>query len=148
MSDKFKRPGIITRTTQYNNRLCARNKVIAKGQDPIDMLYEVYNEAMEGYRSGRGVSEKGDNGAAYLGAAFSAAAQIARFVYPTISASAVKIDDGTTEKRQLDMKEAISIIAEDPFAKAAIHAMQFQKEVTSEDIETSKITIDLPKGNK
>lgn len=138
----------LLRSMTYNQKLSARNKIIARGQDPIDMMYEIFELAKEAYVTGRGLTDKGDAGAGYLSVAGSMAQHLAKFVYPTLSAAAVKIEDGATEKKQLDMKEAISIIAEDPFAKAAIHAMQFQKEVTSEDIETSKITIDLPKGNK
>lgn len=87
------------------------------GANPIEMLVEVYREAMTAYKSGRGLTEKGDNGAQFLAVAGKAAVDLAKFKHPTLSAIAVKdMSEGASEKEPLTTAQAIDVIKSDPFA--------------------------------
>lgn len=93
------------------------------GINPIEMLNEVYQEAMQSYKSGRGMSDKGDPGAAYLAQALGAAKSLASFKHPTLSALAIKdmkeLDEAAKTK-PLTTREAIEIIKSDPFNPTSI----------------------------
>jgi len=99
----------------------AHNDLDRLGANPIEMLVEVYREAMQAYKSGRGITEKADNGAQFLAVAGKAAVDLAKFKHPTLSAIAVK--DMTPEsesKEPLTTSQAIDVIKADPFAPKEI----------------------------
>ena len=101
--------------------LMAHNDLDRLGANPIEMLVEVYREAMQAYKSGRGITEKADNGAQFLAVAGKAAVDLAKFKHPTLSAIAVK--DMTPEsesKEPLTTSQAIDVIKADPFAPKEI----------------------------
>lgn len=101
--------------------ILAHNDLDRLGANPIEMLVEVYREAMQAYKSGRGITDKADNGAQFLAVAGKAAVDLAKFKHPTLSAIAVK--DMTPEsegKEPLTTSQAIDVIKADPFAPKEI----------------------------
>ena len=101
--------------------ILAHNDLDRLGANPIEMLVEVYREAMQAYKSGRGITDKADNGAQFLAVAGKAAVDLAKFKHPTLSAIAVK--DMTPEsegKEPLTTAQAIDVIKSDPFAPKEI----------------------------
>lgn len=86
------------------------------GLNPIEMLAEVYKLAIEGYKSGRGISDKVDNGSSWLAVARQAADNLASYKYPKLSAMAVKdMTDPKDEAKPVTTADAIRILNEDPF---------------------------------
>jgi len=96
------------------------------GLDPLEMLVEVYKESMDAYRKGRGLTEKSDSGAQYLAVAGSAANNLARYVYPQLSATKVEVNDKREEPKRLNVTEAVKVISEDPFLANALEAAKTQ----------------------
>ena len=95
------------------------------GIEPIQMLLEVYTEAMSAYRSMRGLGEKGDAGPAYLSAAGNAAAKLAGYRYPTLTALAIKdMTELDSQEKVLNTKEAIEILKKDPFAPKEVKELK------------------------
>jgi hypothetical protein len=114
--------------------------------NPIEMLVEVYKEAMNAYKTARGYSEKGDAGAAYLGVAGKAAVDLAKFKHPTLSAVALKDMTDQTDKKPLSTSQAIDIIKADPFAPQDLKDIP-----TDRIVDAMKSTIKapaLPMGDK
>lgn len=115
------------------------------GLNPIEMLKEVYDEALKAYRSGRGLTDKGDAGASYLATAKAAASDLASYKHPKLSALAIAdvSKEELAEKKTLTAQEARDIIKADPF---------YTDEITNKRvIEASKSTISvqaLPIGKK
>lgn len=71
------------------------------GINPIEMMFHVYNTALK----------KG-----YLGVAGKAAADLASFRYPTLSAIAIKdMSEDEADESPMTTKEAMEILASDPF---------------------------------
>ena len=99
--------------------MSGRAKVILKGLDPIDMLYEIYFISRD-----RSLEVKDDVAASYLSVAGKAAADIAKYIYPTLSA--VKFEEVKGSEKAMEIKQAMQVIMEDPFTKAALSAMVFQ----------------------
>lgn len=129
MSGKFKQrsyvkanPTIKTGNTtgeRLKQFASARERVVTKGLDPIDMLYEIY------FLSRDRSQEVGDDTAAsYLSVAGKAASDLAKYIYPTLSA--IKIDQTVKNENAMTVKEAMKVIMEDPFTKSALSAMAFQ----------------------
>lgn len=112
------------------------------GINPIEMLKEIYDTAMEGYRQGRGISEKADSGAAWLSVARSAASDLASFKHPKLSAVALKDVRADSEGPAMPMTtiEALKILNADPIAMA-VPSSDVVDQMTSA-IETPV----LPKG--
>jgi hypothetical protein len=110
--------------------LLALYELDKRGIEPIDYLLEVYREAMQAYQSGRGYTDKGDAGPAYLANALNAAKTLASYKYPTLSAMAIKditeLDKAEASK-PMTTKEAIKIMQADPFAPPAIKAMNAEE---------------------
>ena len=130
MSRAGRKPGIPNRTS-----LLATADMDRLGINPIEMLKQVYDEAMEGYRAGRGVSDKADTGAAWLSVARSAASDLASFKHPKLSAVAIKdLTQDSDTSRPVTTQEAIEIMKQDPFAVK-----------TADVIEQIKSSIDTPK---
>lgn len=130
----------------------ARNTLLAHADlerlnaNPVEMLVEVYKEAMAAYKSGRGYGEKGDAGAAYLGVAGKAAVDLAKFKHPTLSAVALKDMTDTKERTPLTTYQAIDIIKSDPFAPQDLKDIP-----TDRIVDAMKSTIKapaLPMGDK
>lgn len=110
------------------NSLLAHGDMERLGVNPIEMLVEVYREAMNAYKTGRGYGEKSDAGSQYLAVAGKAAIDLAKFKHPTLSAIAVKDMSQESEKNPMTTAEAIEVIKSDPFAPKEI------KEIPSEKI--------------
>jgi len=91
------------------------------GANPIEMMFAVYNRALDAYDKARGYSDKTDAGAAYLSVAGQMAANLAKYKHPTFTAIAIKdLDGGNDSKRPITTEEAMKIIQGDPFAPKAI----------------------------
>lgn len=123
------------------------------GIEPIQMLFECYNEAMKKYKALQidGDDQESDHeysknsrkapmidtGHNYLNAAIAAASKLASYKYPTLSALAIK-DMADLEKakdaKPLTTADAIRIIKSDPF---------MAKEMSIEPKETPN---ELPMG--
>lgn len=117
------------------------------GANPIEMLVEVYREAMTAYRAGRGITEKGDNGAQFLAVAGKAAVDLAKFKHPTLSAIAVKdVSENNSDKEPLTTREAIDVIKSDPFAPKEIKNIPTDRIV--EAMNSSIQSPLLPTGQK
>lgn len=104
------------------------------GVNPIEMLKTIYDESLEAYRSGRGLTKMGDTGSAYLAVAGKAAADLASYKHPKLSA--VQIKDVSNEDSTNDVintERAIEIIKSDPFAISSAQV-----------VETMKSTIQSP----
>lgn len=126
--------------------ILAHNDLERLGANPIEMLIEVYQEAMNAYKTARGYSEKGDAGAAYLGVAGKAAVDLAKFKHPTLSAVALKDMTDQTDKKPLSTAQAIDIIKSDPFAPQDLKDIP-----TDRIVDAMKSTIKapaLPMGEK
>jgi hypothetical protein len=113
------------------------------GANPIEMLVDVYREAMTAFKQGRGLSDKGDAGAAYLGVAGKAAVDLAKFRHPTLSA--VAITEQTPMGEPMTTKQAINILKSDPFAPQEIKDIDTARIV--EAIDSTISTPFLPPGN-
>lgn len=112
------------------------------GISPIELLLEVYTLAIEGYKQGRGISEKVDSGSAWLAVAQSAANNIASYKYPKLSAVAVKdIKDESDSAKPVTTADAIRIMSEDPFRTISDSAVV-------EQIDSNIQTPALPVGGK
>lgn len=119
--------------------LLAHSDMERLGANPIEMLVEVYKEAMAAYKSGRGYGEKSDAGSQYLAVAGKAAIDLAKFKHPTLSAIAVKDLTESTGKEPLTTREAIDVIKADPFAPKEI------KEIpTDRIVDAMKSNINSP----
>lgn len=97
------------------------------GVNPIEMLVEVYREAMNAYKTGRGYGEKSDAGSQYLAVAGKAAIDLAKFKHPTLSAIAVKDMTQESERAPMTTAEAIDVIKSDPFAPKEIKEIETDK---------------------
>lgn len=119
----------------------ASKKMYDLGVDPIEMLVRVYQTAMEDYHKGRGITEKGDNGAAWLQTAGNAAAKLAGYVYPTLSAMAVKdlVENQAIKPQVASTSDVMKYIQADPFAKVMVAPIEPQK-------EEKEIVADLVEG--
>lgn len=98
--------------------MTARAEMDLKGIRPIDLLLEVYTTAMQAYKSGRGLTDKGDSGPGYLMTAGKAAADLMKYYAPTMTAVAVQIQ-GEGEESPKTALDAAKIVKEDPFFKHA-----------------------------
>lgn len=93
----------------------------------VQELNEIKKKALDAYESGRGMTEKGDAGPAYLGQAMAATAKkndiytaLARFQYPTLAAVAMKDVDKDRDKvteRVVNAAEVRDTILKDPMAQ-------------------------------
>ena len=94
------------------------------GINPIEMLKEVYDLSIAAYKTGRGYSDKYDAGTAYLSNAVNAAAQLAKYKHPTMSAIAIKdVSEGPGGKTPMTTAEAVKILKSDPFAPAELKSI-------------------------
>lgn len=125
----------------FNKRtLLAHHDMERLSLNPIEMLKTIYDEALNAYRSGRGLSDKGDAGAAYLSVAGKAASDLAGYKHPKLSAMAIADFTEDSEKRRaLTTEEAINIIKGDPFAPEGVRAID-----TKRVLESLKSTIQIP----
>ena len=99
--------------------MLAFNDLERLGVNPIEMLVEVYKLSIQGYKEGRGITDKADSGSSWLAVARQAADNLASYKYPKLSAMAVK--DVTEEgegRSAMTTEEAVRIIKSDPFAIA------------------------------
>jgi len=103
------------------------------GINPIEALWECYQEAMKSYKSGRGMSEKGDAGSAYLAVATKAATELANYKHPKLSAIAVKDMSESDQKKALTTEQAIAIIKSDPFATKEVQQIETRTIVEAMD---------------
>lgn len=105
------------------------------GVNPIERLMKIVEEldqikrtALEAYQTGRGMTEKGDAGPAYLGQAMAATSKksdiyttLAKFKHPTLSAIALKeVQQSESEKlteRVVDAAHVRDTILKDPMAQ-------------------------------
>jgi hypothetical protein len=111
VGDYRRKPNAFKRTS-----LMAISDIERLGLNPIEMLAEVYNLALKGYKEGRGISEKADNGAAWLAVARQAADNLASYKYPKLAAMAVKdMTDPANEAKPLTTAEAVKVLEQDPF---------------------------------
>lgn len=115
--------------------------------NPIEMLNEVYQESMQSYKSCRGMTDKGDPGAAYLAQALGAAKALAGYKHPTLTALAVKDMTELEEAaklKPLTTRDAIEIIKNDPFNNQNIIKHLDLKQIPEKEISE----LPLGAGNK
>jgi len=97
--------------------LAAIAEIDRLGVNPLEMLIEVYRLSIEAYKRERGLSDKGDAGPAFLSTAQAAANNLASYRYPKLSAIGVKdLSEGESDRPPMTTREAMKIIASDPFA--------------------------------
>lgn len=120
----------------------AHSELERMGINPIEWLADVYLEAMQGYKSGRGITEKGDGGAAWLAVAGKAAADLCSYKHPKLSAIAISDlskDQARNEREAISTEQAIAIFKADPFATDQIRKLD-----TGSVIDAMKSTIKKP----
>lgn len=110
------------------------------GINPIEMLWECYQEAMKSYREGRGMSDKGDPGSQYLAVATKAATELAGYKHPKLSAIAVKDMTESDQRKAITTAQAIAILKADPFATKEVQEIIETKSV----VEAMESTIQKP----
>ena len=132
------------RNAQVQDDIFARAEMNRKGINAIDLLFEVYTLARDGYLQGRGLGDKSDTGSAYLAVAGNAASTLARYAYPTMSAIAVTDNTQGGNGKAMDVIEAKKVLESDPFAQAAIRATKIDP--SSEAL--NKVPTFLPLGGK
>lgn len=114
------------RGVPHKASILARNELQAKGINPIDMLMEIYTLSVAAYKSGRGLSDKSDTGAAYLATAGSAASTLMKYYAPQLGAIAVEVHDNT-EKKVTTVVDAQNIVKADPFFQHSIKIADIAK---------------------
>lgn len=118
------------------------------GINPIEYLHEVFQESLKAFKDGRGYSDKGDAGAAYLGVAAKCASDLAKFKHPTLSAIALK-DMSQSEEgddKAITTIEAVRILQADPFASEQMKQIDTKRVIEAMESTIEKPT--LPKGEK
>lgn len=116
--------------------IMARDELLRKGINPVDMMVEVYNQAMKSYREGHGDTEKGHAGTAYLATAGQMAKGLMDFYSPKMSAVAVEIHDASKSSEAPRAVNPMQIILSDPFAKHALKiAEAAQANLSTHDIK-------------
>lgn len=124
--------------------LLAHAEMDRLGISPIQMLKDVYDRSIKAFDDARGYSDKSDAGAGYLSVAGRAAADLAKFKHPTLSAIALKdLTDHNEDKKPMTTQEAIEVIKNDPFSPKSIQASDVIDAMNSQ-IKTPL----LPGGNK
>ena len=139
------RPQQRRRGSDYRS-LMASSELERLGINPIEKLHELAQMNIDAFKSGRGWSEKGDSGPAYLANAIRAYLEMAKFKYPTLSAVAIKdLGSGENTKAPMTTARAIEALKADPFAPKEIKEIQ-----TESIVEAMKVPMDtpfLPSGN-
>ena len=120
------------------------------GLNPIEMMKQVFDEAMTAYKSGRGYSDKNDAGTGYLAVAAKMATDLAKFKHPTISGIAIADLRGQDEaKEPMTTEQALKIIQSDPFAPESLKGLDTSRVVEMMTTSTLKdAALHLPKGKK
>lgn len=96
--------------------LLAISELERLGISPIEMLKEVYDLAIKGYKDGRGISDKADTGAGWLAVAQQAANNLASYKHPKLSAVAIKdVTDPAGARVPMTTAEAVKVLEGDPF---------------------------------
>lgn len=105
--------------------LLATHDMDRLGINPIEMLKQIFDESMNAYRKERGLTKRGDSGAGYLAVAGKAAADLASYKHPKLSA--IQIKDVTNDEATSDVintEKAIEIIKNDPFALSSAQIVE------------------------
>lgn len=124
-------PGAKARRT-----LMAYEDIERLGIDVLENLMETRKMALDAYKSGRGLSDKGDAGVGYLGLVMRADIELLSLKYAKLSAIAFKdISDNTSSEKTISTAEAVEIIKNDPFSPPEI-----------KNIETDRV-LDAMKSN-
>lgn len=111
----------------------------------IEELDELIALNIQAYKSMRGLSEKSDEGSAYLANAIRGVTakkdtylSLAKFRYPTLTAIGVKdLGSNAEERKPLNTEQAINILRQDPFFKEKVET----QDVISAMTETREITV-------
>lgn len=121
-------PKQYTTAERLGQFVTAREKVMLKGLDPIDMLYEVYFIARD-----RGLAAADESAGSFLSVAGKAAADLAKYIYPTMAA--IKMETVNKSENAMSVKEAIKVVMADPFTKSALTAMAFREAKEEQESE-------------
>jgi hypothetical protein len=98
------------------------------GCNPIEKLLEIAQMNIDAYKSGRGLSEKGDSGPSYLANATRVYIELAKFKHPTLSAVAIKdMADHNEGKAPLSTAAAIEVLKADAFAPNSFKEIPTEK---------------------
>jgi hypothetical protein len=124
--------------------LDARAQILSKKLNPIDMLYDVYKRAIEAFEQRQVTNKGGDPGPSYLAVAAQSAGQLAKYVYPTLAAVKVDVNNHNMPKK-IDIKEAIKIITSDPFTRSAVDQMNFTQAIDEKIDKDIMPILPLPK---
>ena len=114
------------RGVPHKASIVARNELISKGINPVDMLMEIYTLSVAAYKSGRGLTDKGDAGATYLSAAGNAASNLMKYYAPQLGAIAIEVND-STEKKITTVIDARNIVKADPFFQHSVKVADIAK---------------------
>jgi len=112
-----------------------------RGIDLIEMQMAVYRKAMDSYDSQRGLTEKNDPGAAYLGVANQAVATLVRYAFPTLTNIKPVSESDEVSRKILDASEVRRLVLDDPFAKSVVAAV-----LTPQDTGLPVLTIGIKKN--
>lgn len=94
------------------------------GFNAVEEAVNLYKMNIEAYKSGRGWTDKGDSGAAYLSNAGSLIMKILDKTRPTLQAMAIKDMTEKNETRVMSTSEAVKIIQNDPMSPDYIKAKE------------------------
>lgn len=111
----------------------AINEAKRLGLNPIEMLAEVYQLAIDGYKKDRGITDKSDSGAQWLSVARAAADSLASYVHPKLSAIAVHeliSLEQQNKSKVMTTEEAVTVIMQDPFLKSKVHDSDIVEQMT------------------
>lgn len=117
---------------------------IEQALNAIQQLDELIEMNITAYKSGRGLSDRGDSGPQYLSNAIRATSDkkdtymvLAKFIYPTLSAIAIQdIDQGDNLKKPMTTAEAVNILKNDAFlsqnitSEEVVMAMETPRDIT------------------
>lgn len=115
-----------------NELLRKKELAVANMQKELDLLgfnvvekaVELYQMNIDAYKSGRGWTDKGDSGAAYLSNAGSLLMKIMDKTRPTLQAMAIKDMTEKNETKVMSTEQAVKIIQSDPMAPDYIKAKE------------------------
>lgn len=125
----------------------AQNDLERIGANPIEMLNEVYRLSIEAYKSGRGLTDKGDSGASYLAVAGKAAVDMARFKHPTLQAVAIQDITDKQSGKVMTTTDAVNIMKADPFAPKDIKEIPTERIVEAIDSKIKEPFLPIGEAN-
>lgn len=128
--------------------LTMRDELKSLGIVPSYLVLEIMQEAMTAFKEGRGVSEMGDPGPAYLAIAMRGADTLARYNYASMKAVQITLDEAKKHFDASDPKQLLKAVVDDPFFTDEQREELAKFLEKKKDIKTLKPPPGLPSGNQ